>query len=155
GTPETYTPGFTTGGLQAPFSPYPSYGTTTYMWEMTLADGSRYQFSNDAYGEITDVMFPTGGHVAWNYQNVSYGNGRTKREVYQRYLNDGINNYLYTINHGSVGYSGRPWTTIDDGGGVGQKYWAFSQSGANNGMLTQYQGRSSGVAKAQDDLTWS
>ena len=91
------------------------------MWEMTQADGSRYQFANNGYGEIYDVMFPTGGHVAWNYQNVTYGNGRTYREAYQRILNDIAHYYVYTISHGTVGTNMRPWTTIDDAGGVGRK----------------------------------
>jgi hypothetical protein len=38
---------------------------------------------------------------------------------------------------------------------VGEKYWAFSQTGVNIGMVTEYQGRSSDVAKTEDDLTWA
>ena len=49
------------------------------------------------------------------------------------------------------------YTILDDPGGVGEKYWAFSTSGTYEGLVTQYQGRQlpGPVTKTQNDFTWA
>ena len=49
------------------------------------------------------------------------------------------------------------YTILDDPGGVGEKYWAFSTTGTYEGLVSQYQGRQfpGPVTKTQNDFTWA
>jgi hypothetical protein len=49
------------------------------------------------------------------------------------------------------------YTTIADPGGVGQKYWAFGQSGVGMGLVSVYEGNQlpGPVTKTQNNFTWS
>ncbi len=49
------------------------------------------------------------------------------------------------------------YTYINDPGGVGQKSWAFSQSGSNIGLAILYHGTdlSAGAVKVENDYTWT
>src|ERR1035437_1663569 len=75
GTAESYTLGYTPFTLQAPFSPYTTYGTVSKLDNVYFnTTGQQYWFnySSDNSGAVTSVGLPNGGGLAWAYQNVTY-----------------------------------------------------------------------------------
>jgi RHS repeat-associated protein len=161
GTPEAFTFQYGSLSLQAPFSPYTSYGTVAILTQVQMTSNSQtytFAYSSDNSGALQSSVLPNGGALAWTYQNVTYGNGATYREIQHRQLaKDGSTYTTYPFTYSSPGYSTNQYTVIDDPGGVGEKYWAFSQSGVNAGMVTQYQGRHfpGPVTKTQNDFIWN
>ena len=159
-TAEAYTLNYNPVTLQAPFSPYTSYGSTEMLSSVvTTGLGQQYSFSYDSdnSGALAYAYLPYGGYLRWVYNNVTYNTGATFRQVQTRYLSkDGVTSTSYPFSHESTTLNLHSFTTIDDPGGVGEKYWAFSLSGANTSMVTQYQGRQfpGPVALTQNDFTW-
>jgi YD repeat-containing protein len=126
---------------------------------ITTGLGQQYSFTygSDNSGALAYTYLPYGGYIGWVYDNVTYTNGATFRQVQTRNLSkDGINVTSYPFSHESSTLNLHSYTIIDDPGGVGEKYWAFSLSGANTGMVTQYQGRQlpGPVTLTQNDFTW-
>jgi RHS repeat-associated protein len=161
GTAESYTFSYGTQTLQSPFSPYTSYGTTTVLATVTTyGPGTQQSFTytSDNSAALSYAYLRYGGYLHWTYNNVSYTGGATYQQVQNRYLSkDGVSSTLYPFSHESSTANLHQYTIIDDPGGVGEKYWAFSLSGANTGVVTQYQGRQlpGPVTKTQNDLTWA
>lgn len=161
GTAEAYTLNYSAVTVQAPFSPYTSYGTTETLGTVTTTGlGQQYSFTynSDNSGTLTYAYLPYGGYLRWDYNNVTYTNGATYRQVQTRYLSkDGVNTTSYPFSHEASTQNLHSFTIIDDPGGVGEKYWAFSLSGANTSMVTQYQGRQlpGPVTLTQNDFTWA
>jgi RHS repeat-associated protein len=162
GTAESYTFSYGSLSLQSPFSPYAGAGTVSALNTVVFSTTSQqhsFVYSSDNSGALAQAYLPNGGALRWAYQNVTYGNGATYREVSQRQLSKtGESFTTYPITYGSSpGYSTNQSTTITDAGGVGQKYWAFSQTGANTGMVTTYQGQQlpGPVTKTQNAFTWN
>ena len=161
GTAEKYT--FTYGNqtLQAPFSPYTSYGTTKILGTVSvtgLGMQTSFTYDGDNSAGLSYVYLGYGGYLHWTYGNVTYTGGITYREVQSRYLSkDGTSSTLYGFSHEATPGTIHQYTIIDDPGGVGEKYWSFSQTGANTGMVGQFQGRQrpGPVTKAQNDITWT
>jgi hypothetical protein len=102
-TPETYTFQYGTLSLQAPFSPYTSYGTVAVLSTIEMTANSQiysFTYTSDNSGALQSSTLPNGGVLTWSYQNVTYGNGGTYREILQRQLSkDGVNytNYPFTF----------------------------------------------------------
>jgi RHS repeat-associated protein len=165
GTAEAYGVTLTAVTLQAPFSPYTSYGTTYLLTGIdngnipyTALTHQTFTYSSDNSGALTQATTGLGGYQAWSYHNVTYTTGATFREVQTRSLSkDGVGVTNYPFSHETSTLNLHSYTIIDDPGGVGEKYWAFSLSGANTGMVTQYQGRKlpGPVALTQNDFTWA
>jgi RHS repeat-associated protein len=161
GTGEAYTFTYNSLSLQAPFSPFTSYGSVGVLNQVAFTRTSQvysFAYTSDQSGALQSSTLPNGGALIWSYQNVTYGNGATYREIAQRQLSkDGVNYTNYPFTYPAPGYSTNQYAVIDDPGGVGEKYWAFSQSGVNAGMVTQYQGRQlpGPVTKTQNDFTWA
>ena len=161
GTAEAYTFQYGTISLQAPFSPYTSHGTVAALSVVQLTSNSQtysFTYTSDNSGALQSSTLPNGGALTWSYQNVTYGNGGTYREISERQLSkDGVNYTNYAFTYPAPGYSTNQSTVIDDPGGVGEKYWAFSQSGVNAGLATQYQGRQlpGPLTQTQNDFTWN
>jgi hypothetical protein len=115
------------------------------------ANSTDYVFDYDSSlttpspGNLTEVVLPYKGALVWAYGNITYIGSRVQQEVGARYLSkDGSRYTEYPLYHesGTSSLTIHGCTVIDDPGGLGEKYWAFSASGANQGLATYYQGRS-------------
>jgi hypothetical protein len=130
GTAEAYTLNYNAVTLQAPFSPYTSYGTTEMLSTVTTTGlGQQYSFAygSDNSGALAYAYLPYGGYLRWDYNNVTYTNGATYRQVQTRYLSkDGVTATQYPFSHEASTQNLHSYTIIDDPGGLGEKYWAFS-----------------------------
>jgi hypothetical protein len=150
-----------------------SYGTTVFLNTATITNiGTYYQFTTDGSGELTKIQLPYKGYLAYSYVTTNYGDGRSFREVHNRYLSaDGSTQTTYPITHESTpGTDVHLFTYIDDPGGVGEKYWAFTASGTYEGLANTYQGRDRstggpgnclsgsgnglGACRIENDFTW-
>ncbi|HUS08289.1 MAG TPA: RHS repeat-associated core domain-containing protein [Bryobacteraceae bacterium] len=72
--------------LSAPFSPYPSYGTTTLLQTVTNNIPLSNTFQYNTSGELTRATLPYGGYLRWDYTTWTYPNSRSFREVLNRYV---------------------------------------------------------------------
>jgi YD repeat-containing protein len=162
GTGEAYSFGMTTQALVSPFDGT-SFGNEVILGNVNVTNipGTQQTFTYDTSGELTESVMPKGGYLAWAYGSFTYSGSRIQREVQTRYLSkDGTlgSQTGYPITHeASDGlHTVHAWAILDDPGGIGEKYWAFSQSGANLGLTTQYQGRQlpGPVVQIQNDYTW-
>ena len=159
GSGETYTLSFLTGQtLISPFASPPPSTTTAFLSSLAVIAGT-YTFVHNGSGELTKITLPYGGYLAYDYGTTTYSSGLSYREVTNRYLSkDGSTQTTYPITHEPTpGPDVHSYTILDDPGGVGEKYWAFSTSGTYEGLVTQYQGRQlpGPVAKIQNDFTWA
>jgi len=138
------------------------YFATTFLNSITVTGpGVVTSFSYNGSGEMTQAVLPYGGYLKWDYDTVTYSSGVSYREVQHRYLSkDGTagSQTTYTFSHEpTISTPIHQYTIIDDPGGVGEKYYAFGQSGIGMGLVTQYQGRQrpGPVTKTQNDFTWA
>ena len=173
GTGEHYSFTYNTG--QTLYDPFlnNTHGTTAFLSRATISNiGTYYQFTTDSSGELTQIQLPYKGYLAYAYTTTTYGNGRSFRELNNRYLSkDGSTQTTYAISHeSSPGYDVHQLTAIEDPGGVGEKYWAFNGSGTYEGLASTYQGRDRsaggpsnclsgntnglGTCKTEIDYTW-
>jgi YD repeat-containing protein len=151
GTGESYSFDYSYDTLIDPFASS-SYGSTTFLNEANvLANSTDYLFTYDGSsstsGTLAKVTLPYKGYIRWTYlDNYAYSGSRYQLEVTDRYLSkDGTSGseQQYPFYHESPGsLTIHACTTIDDPAGLGEKYWAFSSSGANQSLTTYYQGRS-------------
>ena len=158
GTGETYNFYYLTGqALSSPFDGT-SFPSTTFLSSITTYVGN-YTFTHNGSGELTKVVLPHAGYLAYDYTSTTYSSNFSYREVVRRYLSkDGSTQTTYPFSHEpSPGPDVHAYTILDDPGGVGEKYWAFSTSGFTEGLVTQYQGRQlpGPVTKIQNDFTWA
>lgn len=73
--------------LQAPFAgATESFGTTTLLTSVTDVNGLTHAFEYNASGELTGVTLPYGGRLGYDYQDFTFANGHTIREVLHRKL---------------------------------------------------------------------
>jgi len=150
----TYLPG---QALSAPFNSQ-SFGTTAMLQDVTVTTNSTYhEFTYNSSGELTQILLPYKGYLAYDYTTTAYPNGLSYREVVRRRLSkDGIASTQYPFSHeASPSTTIHQFTQLDDPGGVGEKYWAFAPSGASAGLVTQYEGRElpGPVPKIRNDYT--
>ena len=141
-----------------------SFGSVKELYQATVTNiGTYHQFTYNSSGEMTKIQLPYKGYLAYDYLTTTYsGPSGTKsyREVQHRYLSkDGSTQTTYPftkdVNPSADVHS---YAILDDPGGIGEKYWAFSTTGTYEGLATQYQGRdrSSGtVTKTQNDFAWT
>jgi hypothetical protein len=162
GTAESYS--FSYAENQPIISPInsQSFGETAFLNSATVSGvGVVTSFTYDGSGEMTQAILPYGGYLKWDYDTVEYSSGISFREVHHRYLSkDGTSGSqtTYTFAHESpVSAVIHQYTTIADPGGVGQKYWAFGQSGVGMGLVSVYEGNQlpGPVTKTQNNFTWS
>jgi RHS repeat-associated protein len=147
GTSEAYTFSYTGVALTSPFGGSSVGNARLLTTAETSGISTTYQFSysSNNSGELTQAVLPFGGYLAWAYDSVTYSSGITYREVSNRYLSkDGSSTTAtYAFSHESTpGPNVRQYTILEDPSGVGEKCWAFGQSGVTLGLLTSYQGRS-------------
>ena len=175
GTSEAYTFSYSSSSLTSPISGA-SFGTAALLTTVTTSGintTNQFTYGSNNSGELTKAVLPFGGYLAWDYENVAYSSGVTYREVAHRYLSkDGSSNTTtYPFSHENApGQYVRQYTILDDPSGVGEKCWAFGQSGVAMGLLTTYQGRSrpgttsatscpqgsqASSVQQESDLTWS
>jgi RHS repeat-associated protein len=161
GTGEAYNFSYTGGqSLVSPINSQ-SFGTTTWLSSAVVANlNATHVFSYDGSGELTKVMLPYGGYLAYDYSTTSYSGGPSYREVAHRYLSpDGTfaSQLTYPLTHESSPVAPvHQFTTIDDPSGNGEKFWAFGTSGIGTGLVMQYQGRQlpGPLTQTQNDLVW-
>jgi len=154
---EHYSFGFSTVALTSPFDSQ-SFGSPNILTSAALIPGTfSFQYNNS--GEMTRITLPTGGYLRYDYGTMLYSSGRSYREVTTRYLSkNGSTETAYPFAHEpSPGPDVHQYTSLNDPGGIGQKYWAFSTSGVNMGLVTQYQGRQlpGPLTLVQHDFTWA
>jgi RHS repeat-associated protein len=172
GTGETYSLSYRANTLIDPFASS-SYGSTSFLTQATLPNTTSYAFTYDGStstnGDLTKVTLPYLGYLDWSYSDIQYSGSRYQMEVGTRGLYDGTSTLTYPIYHesGTSSLTIHACATVDDPtGGVGEKYWAFSASGANQGLATHSQGRTltgtttcssspASTAMTQNDLTWT
>ena len=64
-----------------------THGTTAFLSRATISNiGTYYQFTTDSSGELTQIQLPYKGYLAYAYTTTTYGNGRSFRELNNRYL---------------------------------------------------------------------
>jgi YD repeat-containing protein len=153
GSSESYVFNYTTATLVSPFSPSISYGTTTFL-DVVQTSGINTEYvmgytspsNGTVTGELWWVNLPYGGSFAYGYDTVGYASGVSYRELSFRDLTKSGNwsdAVGYGFSHESTpGQYVRLYTIIDDPGSVGEKCWAFGQSGFEQGLTLAYQGRS-------------
>ncbi|HEV8414572.1 MAG TPA: RHS repeat-associated core domain-containing protein [Bryobacteraceae bacterium] len=158
-TGENYTFNYSPNqSLSSPFDST-SYGTVTMLQSVVvIANNTDQEFTYNAFGELTQVVLPYKGYLAYDYSTTTYANNLSYREVVHRRLSkDGVSSTQYPFAHELTPSANiHQFTQLDDPGGVGEKYWAFATSGANAGLVTQYEGRQmpGQVAKIRNDYTW-
>jgi YD repeat-containing protein len=169
-TPEAWT--FTTQAysLNSPFTPSGSYGQAVVLVSMTNTPlGTSRSFSYDAAGagELIETTMPDGGNLQWTYTPFTYSNGRTYREVQNRYLlmSAGATALQYQFSHND---SANPSatvhanTTLQDASGA-QKEWIFYTQNSPGpapwamGLISAFQNHYiNGSAGARDmNSTWT
>ncbi|HXE64182.1 MAG TPA: hypothetical protein VN519_11620, partial [Bryobacteraceae bacterium] len=121
--------------------------------------------SQTGASELTQVTFPFGGHLAWDYASATYAGSRLLREVKTRYLAAdaaGSTTWTYPFTHSdslSTIATVHADTTLADASGVGAKTWAFQTSGTAShiGLISQFTQWSAvgGSVLTQDSYTWS
>src|SRR5581483_2193361 len=87
GTGENYSFTYLTG--QALYSPFnsQSFGTTAMMRRVTVNANSTYhEFTYNGSGELTQILLPYKGYLAYDYTTANYPNSTSYREVVRRYL---------------------------------------------------------------------
>ena len=138
-----------------------------------------YHFFYDSAEELTQVVFPAGGDMRWDYVNFLYGEDRDLREVSNRYVSQASSGggygpeVVYPITHGvdsqglqgSLGDFATHQTTQIYDPNNGEKAWTFISNymtGFNGdwttvGLVNQYDQRSgaNGVSLKQDNFTWA
>jgi len=185
GTLENYTFSYATNYLGSPFSTL-NFQSTQFLASIGSSLNTPYDFgylnnsNGSSSGEIQTVVLPTGGWIYYNYDKVTYPTSTNPsfREVASRVLSkDGTGNNLAAygflhessaqMGNGTPGPGVHVYTIITDPAGVGERFYRFSQSSANMGMVTRYQGCTPGTGSGQDcqlngeipltqnDFTWS
>jgi RHS repeat-associated protein len=155
---ENFDPSFLANqSLSSPFDGT-SFPVTSFLSSLAVINGT-YNLTYNGSGELTRVTLPYGGYLGYDYSTTTYLNGLSYRDVAYRYLSkDGSTQTSYPFSHEPTpGQNVHQYTILDDPGGVGEKYWAFSTSGFTEGLVTQYQGRQlpGPVTKIQNDFTWA
>lgn len=163
GTGEEYNFSYSGFTLTDPFTST-SFGTSTALSTVTLPldSDANYQFTSDSTGALTKAKLIYGGYIRWTYVPFTYNGSRVQEEIGTRYLSPtGMSGSELAYPFGHESDSGtenvHSYTYVDDAGGVGQKSWAFSQSGSNIGLATLYHGTdlSVGAVKIQNLYTWT
>jgi RHS repeat-associated protein len=155
-------------------------GTTSFRgsirWHLSMVLSrytTEYLTAAHLVGTITEMCLSPGdpaaisgtrcfGYFRYNYGSVTYSSGFTQSEVTSRVMSkDGTTGsevtYPFTHESSTSSYPIHQFTTMADPGGVGQKYWAFSQSGASIGLVTTYKGQQypGPTTLTENDFTWS
>ena len=171
GTAEAYALTYASSQEEPPFGTDPKYSgiSATRLATMTntsIAAGT-YDFTYDSAGasELTEVTFPTGGHLRWNYISFEYNGVRTLREVGTRYLAAdpaGMVEWTYPITRPDASNSVTVHSamTLADASGIGAKTWSFIQPSGSNawqvGLASGFTQLSSptGTVYTSDAYTW-
>lgn len=77
----------------------------TALTAVVLPDGTSWQFQyNDSYGDITEIVLPTGGTISYTYAfgQDSCSSGAWVRSIVSRTLFDGTSSHTWHYNWGSV-----------------------------------------------------
>jgi hypothetical protein len=161
-TGEAYNFTYSSEAIQSPFTHPESFGTSAVLSTAVVNTlNMTTSFTYDSSAELTQVVLPYGGYLAYNYTTTTYSTGVSYREVLQRHLSSSgtsATDIVYPLAHeSSPGATVHQYTTIADPSGTGEKYWTFTTSGLAQGLVTQYQGiqMPSAVAKTQNNFTWA
>ena len=170
GTGETFSASYASAPLGPPFGADPSYAgsTTCHLISLTTATALPYQFTYDpaGAGELTQVTFPSGGHLRWTHTTDAYSGVRALRAVTNRFLAAdaaGANEWSYTITRDSASASTQHSTaTLVDASGVGAKTWNFLTPATTSqawqfGLVSEFvqKASSTGTVYTDDTYTWS
>jgi hypothetical protein len=178
GTGEASTFSYVTGAeLSPPFGADAAWSGKTTAQLVSRQVGSSpgtvlgtYQFTYDPAGaqELTQVTFPWGGYLKWDYASFAYAGGRSLREVSARYLaadSAGANKWTYPITRPDAPNSVQVHSgmTLTDASGNGAKAWSFwTTTTATNawqaGLVSDFrQLATAGSANAitHDSYAWS
>lgn len=160
-TGEAYNFTYSSQAIASPFNSQ-SFGTTAVLATSVVNTlNMTNSFTYDGSAELTKIVLPYGGYLAYNYATTTYTSGISYREVQQRHVaSDGTSgtDIVYPLAHeSSPGSTVHQYTTMIDPSGTGEKYWTFATSGLAEGLVTQYQGiqTPSGAVKTQNNFTWA
>ena len=138
GVSQTYSFTTASGGIASPTSSQAYWGTANTLSSVTMVGLGTTGFAYNGSAELTQVTFPKGGHLrydylTWNYLGPVTGQQRQIREVSNRYLSinsDGSGEMKYPFgrmtdpNDGTIGL--HIYGLIPDPSGVGLKVWFFN-----------------------------
>ena len=160
-TGEAYNFTYSSQSIASPFNSQ-SFGTAAVLASSAANTlNLTTSFTYDGSAELTKIILPYGGYLAYNYTTTTYTSGISYREVQQRHLasdGTGATDIAYPLAHeSSPGSTVHQYTTIVDPSGTGEKYWVFATSGLAEALVTEYQGiqMPSAVVKTQNNFTWA
>jgi hypothetical protein len=151
--------------LNSPFSPYPSYGTWTFL--STVANGvpltTTFAYDTSGTGELDKVTFPYGAQIAWSFSSFTYAGSRIQREVSGRTMNTyaGAPNWVYGISFSPTANTFfHASSQIQDAGGTSEKVFLFGTTTgqASYSLLTEAQtllAWNTTTGGQFDDYTWT
>jgi len=166
GTAESFSFTYTAPALlYAPFAGSGSYGNAQ-MLQLVTQTGTglshTMEYGGNGAGELSKIVFPYQGELRWTYNEFTFTGNRTVREVATRQLvkQSGATPWNYTISHpsGDTAQSAHSATTLDDAGGIGQRYWTFvTSAGFTNGLVATFEKRAvpGPVLKEKETYTWT
>ena len=164
GTGEAYDFTFVTpASLQAPFTPYTSFGATKFLNSVVQPSTGRsdsFSYLTGNTGELIRVILPYGAKLEWDYSDFTFAGGRTIREVSARRRSDPAM-ITYSLTRDPAD-SGKPYHTslvIGDPSGAADQLWSFqaNASSFDAGLATRQDQRTlpGGAVKARNDFAWA
>ncbi len=135
-----------------------TFGTTGRLEWLTGAYGQQHLFTYANLScELTQVQFPYGGKLGWQFMDYHYSDGRVVRDMYNRLLDDTINGQQsYAFYHDSardLSGSTHSATSIMDAGQQTLKNWTFDPI---SGLLQQQvESTPSYATYRYSNMTWT
>ncbi len=136
-----------------------TFGTTGRLDSVTGAYNQAHVFTynSNSSGELTQVQFPYGGKLGWQFMDYHYSDGRVVRDMYNRLLDDTINGQQsYAFYHDAardLSGSTHSATSILDAGQQTLKNWTFDPV---SGLLQQQVDSTPSYATYRySNLTWT
>jgi RHS repeat-associated protein len=145
GSGESFTFNFSSPGtLSSPFGSSTQFGSMETLNSITnSATNLTTSFSWDPSedGELTQVVFPYGGYIRWQYGSIAYAQA-TIRNIQNRYLlwDNTIGERSFTLSYAlGSGSQANGTTTLTDQQAQSVKFWGFdSEQDGTQGLIVIY-----------------
>jgi RHS repeat-associated protein len=154
--------------LQSPFDswtppwPHDKAKMLTVVWVLGTTLRHVFEYANPQSGELTKISFPYWGELQYTHSTFTYAEGHKLREISERRLvkQPGAPALAYQILRDPADSTRIFHTsaTLNDPGGVGQRYWGFSHIQYwMLGLQTLYEERAlpGGAVKARTVYEWA
>jgi RHS repeat-associated protein len=163
GTAESYQFSYGVQSVRSPFDSHQDFGLVRTLTGVTDSAGLSHLFTYNAYAEMTDMVAPHGGTIAWDYGTFQFLDRGAVREVESRevVLLPGQRPLRYTLDrdpgdsHGVVHAS----AVLREPEDSGQRVWSFCDdaSSPDLGLATAFEVRSAHGHKPlqRKEYTWS